>query len=81
MAGCENLREQGRLLLAMVLKNPQGEMAGSVMLMQFDSEEQLREEWLKNEPYVLNQVWEHIHVQPGQIAPAYAHLFEAITAG
>ncbi len=40
-----------------------GEMKGSAMVMEFASREEL-DEYLRNEPYVIANVWEKISVEP-----------------
>ncbi len=33
-------------------------MNGSIMFVDYPSEEAINEEWLKNEPYITGKVWE-----------------------
>ena len=43
--------------------NDEGKPVGSVMVMDFDSREQL-DEYLKAEPYITEHVWEKVDVEP-----------------
>ena len=42
-------------------------MKGSVMIVEFDNEEQLRE-WMKTAPYIVNNVWKEITVSLFKVA-------------
>ncbi|MCQ2247217.1 MAG: YciI family protein [Bacteroidaceae bacterium] len=44
------------------LLDEEGKMKGSVLIMEYDNREQL-DEYLANEPYVVEQVWETIEVE------------------
>jgi hypothetical protein len=44
-----------------------GEMIGSTMIVQFDSEDELRA-WLAREPYILEGVWVDWKVHPFRVA-------------
>jgi uncharacterized protein YciI len=43
-------------------------MIGSMIVCDFPSREEL-EEWLKEEPYVVGNVWKKINVNRAQVAP------------
>lgn len=58
----------GKLLFAAGLLNEQGQMIGSNMVMEFDSETELND-YLNNEPYVKGSVWQEIKVFPANVAP------------
>ena len=38
-------------------------MKGSVMILEFDDAKQL-DDYLASEPYILEKVWEKVHVEP-----------------
>ena len=41
--------------------------AGSVMILQFESEEEL-EAWQQSEPYITKKIWETVDVKPFMVA-------------
>ena len=45
----------------------EGNMIGSMMLVQFENKEKLQE-WLDKEPYIRGGVWEEIAIHPFRIA-------------
>lgn len=53
----------GRIICAGGLLDDEGKMKGSVMIMEFENRE-LLEEYLKTEPYIIEQVWEKVEVEP-----------------
>ncbi|WP_350454368.1 YciI family protein [Slackia heliotrinireducens] len=61
----ENIRklnEAGHVISAGGLTNAEGKLIGSVLLMDFESREQL-DEYLAGEPYVTGGAWEDIKVE------------------
>ena len=65
-----NLVLNDKALYGVALLNENGQMNGSVYIMDFRSREEL-DEWLKNEPYVIAKVWEKIEVIPCQVGPSF----------
>jgi uncharacterized protein len=59
----------GKLLYAAALMNEKGEMAGSLMVLDFTRAE--IDAWLKTEPYVQNRVWEKITVNDCKVAAGF----------
>lgn len=57
----EELRLSGNMWYGAALLNDEGKMKGSMLLMDFVSEEELHE-WLEREPYVVGKVWESIEI-------------------
>lgn len=57
------LKAEGHFVLGGALLDEGGKMIGSMMLVDFDSEESLNQ-WLTSDPYVLGQVWDRIDVKP-----------------
>ena len=57
----------GNLISAAAILDDNGNAVGSVMIFQFDTEEQL-EAWKSNEPYVTQGVWETVDVKPARVA-------------
>ena len=63
LAGAARLKAGGQLILAGALLSPEGQMIGSMMLVNFETDEQLRE-WQAAEPYIQRGVWEKITIHP-----------------
>lgn len=57
----DKLLESGNLWYGATLLNDDGSMKGSMYVMNFPSEDALRE-YLKQEPYVINDVWKDITI-------------------
>jgi len=57
----------GNLISAAAILDDNGNAVGSVMIFQFDTEEQL-EAWKSNEPYVTQGIWETVDVKPARVA-------------
>lgn len=58
--GAESLKREGKLLYGVaILEN--GQMSGSVMVMDFESEAEL-ENWKATEPYLTGDVWENVEI-------------------
>ncbi len=57
------LKANGNFIIGGALLDPDGKMIGSMMIVDFESEEQLQQ-WLQNDPYVTGRVWEKIDVKP-----------------
>ncbi|MGC9323360.1 MAG: YciI family protein [Desulfomonilia bacterium] len=66
----ETLKEEGKALFGAAQLNEQSEMIGSVLVMEFGTQEELKE-YLEKEPYVTGGVWEKIDVKPCAIAPLF----------
>ncbi len=66
--GVKALRRSGNCIEGGAMLNDAGEMIGSALIMEFDSEEQMRE-WLSKDPYVVGKVWQTIDVRPFRCAP------------
>jgi uncharacterized protein YciI len=64
--------KRGEQIIAAALLDPEGNMRGSAMIVDFDSEADLQK-WLDSEAYVKGNVWQDIDVIPCQVAPAFAH--------
>lgn len=58
----EQLRQAGNMWYGAALWDANNTMIGSMLLMDFPSENELRD-WLDNEPYVTGKVWETVEVQ------------------
>lgn len=60
--------ESGKWLFASALLDDDDNMNGSVIACEFESEDELRKEWLDKEAYVLGNVWEDITIRKAKIA-------------
>nr|WP_293842164.1 YciI family protein [uncultured Arsenicibacter sp.] len=63
LEGVKQLKAGNNYVLGGALLNPDGQMFGSMMVVDFDTEEAMQA-WLQNDPYVTGQVWEKIDVKP-----------------
>jgi uncharacterized protein YciI len=61
------LKKTGNFIFGGAILNDEGEMIGSVMVMQFETEEQL-ERWKQTEPYITQNIWESYDVKPFRVA-------------
>lgn len=66
----DKLRAEGKALFGYALLNQEGQMIGSVYVMQFDTRQEL-DDWLKIEPYVTGNVWQEIEVKPVKVGPSF----------
>ena len=57
------VREKGSVICAGGLTNEEGNLIGSVLVMDFPSRE-LLDEYLASEPYVVGNVWQDIKIEP-----------------
>jgi hypothetical protein len=67
LAGARKLKENNRFITGGAILNDDGQMKGSVMIVQFETEEAFRE-WYANEPYITQGVWKSIEVKPFRVA-------------
>jgi uncharacterized protein len=62
------LIERGDLLYGGAMLDPAGNMIGSVMIVNFPSQEKI-DEWLKDEPFINGGVWQKVEVHPFRPGP------------
>ena len=65
-----NAVPKGEQIMGVAMLNDNGNMKGSVMIVDFPDREAL-DKWLAKEPYVTGNVWEKIEVIPCKIAPHF----------
>ena len=65
--GMRVLKESGNYIEGGAILNDEGNMIGSVIIMQFETDEAL-EAWKQNEPYITQKVWESVDVKPFKVA-------------
>lgn len=70
MAGINRMYESKEVLYAAAMLNKNEEMCGSVLIVDFESRDAL-DNWLKEEAYVINKVWDKIEVIPCKVPPLF----------
>jgi uncharacterized protein YciI len=63
----KEMKENGNYVLGGAILNDEGHMIGSVMIVQFETEEELAA-WQQNEPYITQKIWETVDVKPFRVA-------------
>lgn len=61
------LKNKNHYLIGGALLNEQEKMIGSTMIAQFETPEALQE-WLQDDPYVKEKVWDRIEIKPFKLA-------------
>ncbi|MEM9469314.1 MAG: YciI family protein [Pseudomonadota bacterium] len=64
--------KRGEQIIGAALLDKEGDMRGSVMIVDFESEDALKK-WLDNEAYVRGKVWKDIDIIPCRVGPSFAH--------
>ena len=67
LAGAQELKEAGNIIVGAAILDENDEMIGSTLCVEFESHTDL-DEWLANDPYVTEGVWQDITVQPIRLA-------------
>jgi len=67
LEGARKLKANNNFIIGGAILNEKGMMSGSVMLVQFESDEAMKE-WFDNEPYVKGGVWEKVEIKPFKVA-------------
>jgi uncharacterized protein len=57
----DQLLKSGNMWYGAAIRDNKGNMIGSALFMDFESEEELNK-WLKKEPYVVGKVWEKVDI-------------------
>jgi uncharacterized protein YciI len=65
--GAKDLLAGGQVLIGGAILNDADEMIGSSLVVEFENREAL-DQWLNNDPYVTENVWQDITVQPFRTA-------------
>ena len=61
------IKEKGNYIMGGAILNDEGKMIGSVMILQFETEEEL-DAWKKGEPYITQKIWESVDIKPFRVA-------------
>ena len=65
-----SMREAGKHLFGVATLSEYGDMNGSVMVVEFDTREEL-DRWLAEEPYIVGKVWDEIEIIPCRVGPSF----------
>lgn len=65
--GARELKANGNYVLGGAMLDDEGKMVGSIMILQFEDEEQL-EAWKQSELYITQKVWESVDIKPFRVA-------------
>ena len=63
----KELKEKGNYIKGGAILDDEGKMTGTVMMVQFESEEELQA-WQQSEPYITQKVWESFDIKPFKVA-------------
>jgi uncharacterized protein YciI len=66
----DKLKAENKYHMGVALLDENNQMIGSVMIMEFPTRKEL-DEYLKTEPYVINDVWETIEIMPCKVGPTF----------
>lgn len=70
----ERRAREGQHLYGAAILDDEGKMIGSMMVVDYPSREEL-DNWLKVEPYVVENVWDKIEIQPCRVAPTFMKFY------
>jgi len=62
-----DLKLHNRFITGGAILDNNGKMIGSMMVVQFETEDDLMY-WMRNEPYITGNVWQSIEVKPFKVA-------------
>ena len=65
--GARDLKAKGNFIVGGAILDDEGKMMGSIMILQFEDEEQL-EAWKQSEVYITQKVWESVDIKPFRVA-------------
>lgn len=65
--GARELKANGNYVIGGAMLNDEGKMLGSIMILQFEDEEQL-EAWKQSELYITQKIWESYDIKPFKVA-------------
>ena len=74
---CEKLKENGNMTFGIAILNKDEKMIGSAVVYDFPSREELNT-ILKNEPYIINNVWQKIDIKPCKVGPSFVNDFKVL---
>jgi uncharacterized protein YciI len=65
--GARELKANGNYVIGGAMLNDEGKMIGSIMIIQFETEEELQL-WQQNEFYITQKIWESYDIKPFRVA-------------
>ena len=65
----KELYAAGKWLYAAGILNEAGTLIGSMIVCDFPSREELKQQWLEKEPYITGHVWQKVDIHRVQVAP------------
>jgi uncharacterized protein len=66
LSSIERLKAEGKALYGAALLDNEGTMRGSILIVNFPTDEELRE-YLASDPYVTGHVWAQVEVKPCRV--------------
>ncbi|MEV7520957.1 YciI family protein [Streptomyces sp. NPDC091371] len=69
----DKLVAEGRMLFGTALLGDDGNMIGSMLILDYPSRAEL-DDWLAVEPYATSGVWEEITITPVRVGPSFVGL-------
>lgn len=63
----KEMKAKGNYIKGGAILNEEGDMIGTVMMLQFDNDEELQA-WKQAEPYITQKVWETVDIKPFKVA-------------
>ena len=73
----DKLKENGNMIFGIAILNENEKMIGSAVVYDLPSREELYT-ILKNEPYIVNNVWQKIDIQPCKVGPSFVNDFKLL---
>jgi|ERR1700709_1282067 uncharacterized protein YciI len=74
MANGQKMMDAGSFLFGGAMLDGSGKMCGGVLIVNFDSREGV-EDWLREEPYIIEKVWQRVEIHPFLVPPQFLSLF------
>ena len=63
----KQLKANNNFVIGGAILDETGKMTGSMMVVQFETEDDLVS-WMRDEPYIVGNVWQNIEVKPFKVA-------------
>ncbi|MCB0744503.1 MAG: hypothetical protein KDC52_06180 [Ignavibacteriae bacterium] len=64
----DEMFKKGTWLFASALLDENGTMNGSIIFVDYENEQELRNQWLEKEVYVTGKVWEKVEIRKVKVA-------------